>query len=89
MSETYCQCCGMPLGASGEMRGTKADGSVSADYCKYCFEDGKFIFNGTMQEMIEICVPHMLSANPAMSEDEARGMMQKVLPTLKRWKENP
>ncbi len=39
-----------------------------------------------MDEMIEICVPHMVSANPSMTDEDARGMMKKYFPTLKRWK---
>jgi len=36
--------------------------------------------------MIEICVPHVVDASKNMSEDEVRSMLQKFLPTLKRWK---
>ena len=51
-----------------------------------CFESGKFTFHGTMEEMIEICVPKMAAANPNMSEEEARKIMLEWFPTLKRWK---
>ena len=68
--------------------GTNADGSKNEDYCKYCFENGKFAQDCTMQEMIEFCVPHMAAGNSGMSEDEARKMMCGFFPTLKRWKEN-
>ena len=86
MEERYCQSCGMPMGATDEMHGTNTDGSKSEDYCKYCFEKGAFTTNSTMDEMIEICVPHMVSANSGMSDDEARKMMREFFPTLKRWK---
>lgn len=86
MNEKFCQCCGMPMGDNNEMYGTNADGSKNTDYCKYCFEQGIFTFNGTMEEMIEICVPHMVSANEKMSEEEARNSMLEWFPTLKRWK---
>ena len=75
----------MPMGANDEMYGTSADGSKSKDYCKYCFENGAFTNDCTMGEMIEICVPHLVSANSGMSEDEARNMMRKFFPMLKRW----
>ena len=75
----------MPMGATDEMDGTNADGSKNEDYCKYWFENGKFMQDCTMEEMIEFCVPHMASA---MSEAEARKMMLEFFPTLKRWKEN-
>jgi len=86
MEEKYCQCCGMPMGATDEMYGTNADGSKSDDYCKYCFENGAFTADCTMDEMIEFCVPHMATANSGMSEDTARNMMREFFPTLKRWK---
>jgi len=39
-----------------------------------------------MEEMIEVCVPHMVAANSGMSEDLARNMMREYFPKLKRWK---
>ena len=53
----------------------------------YCFEKGEFTFKGTMKEMIEICVPHVVESNKDMNEDSARKMMMGFFPTLKRWKE--
>ena len=73
------------MGATEELYGLNADGSISGDYCKYCFENGAFTTDCTLDEMIEICVSHMTSANSGMSEDDARKMMQAFFPTLKRW----
>ena len=87
MEEMYCQSCAMPMGATDEMYGTNADGSKNKDYCKYCFENGAFTTNCTMDEMIEICVPHMVSAHSDMNEDDARKMMHESLPKLKRWQD--
>ncbi len=53
--EQFCQCCAMLL--SEENLGTEKDGSSSMDYCRYCYADGRFLFDGTMDEMIEYCVP--------------------------------
>jgi hypothetical protein len=85
MEEKYCQSCGMPMGETDENYGKETDGTKSKDYCKYCYENGEFTFNGSMEEMIEICVPHMASANPDMTEDKARNIMKEWFPTLKRW----
>lgn len=71
-----------------ELYGTNSDGTKNEDYCKYCYVDGQFTSNISMDEMIELCVPHMVSANPGMSEEKARGMMKEFFPTLKRWKNN-
>ena len=86
MNQGFCQCCGMPMGDTDELYGTNADGSKNEEYCKYCFEKGAFTFQGTMEEMIEICVPNMAAANPDMDETEARKRMLEWFPTLKRWK---
>lgn len=77
----------MPMG-DAELYGTNSDGTKNEDYCKYCYVDGQFTSNISMDEMIEFCVPHMVSANPGMSEEKARGMMKEFFPTLKRWKNN-
>lgn len=60
--------------------------SKNEDYCKYCFENGAFTSDCTMDEMIEFCIPHMVKAHSDMTENEARSMMKKFFPTLKRWK---
>jgi hypothetical protein len=86
MDEKYCQCCGMPMGNTDELYGSNEDGSKNEDYCKYCYENGAFTSNCTMDEMIELCVPSMAAANAGMSEEEARNMMKEFFPTLKRWK---
>ena len=85
MEEKYCQSCGMPMGAGDEMYGTEADGTKSADYCQYCYEKGRFTFDGSMDEMIEVCVGPMVQENKDMTEDQARQMMRGFFPSLKRW----
>lgn len=85
MEEKYCQVCAMPMGETDEFYGTEEDGSKSDDYCMYCYDKGEFTFKGTMDEMIEFCVPNMVKANEGMSDDEARAMMNEFFPTLKRW----
>lgn len=86
MKDKYCQSCAMPMGDTDEMYGTNSDGTKNEDYCKYCYVEGKFTSDISMEEMIEFCVPHMVSANAGMNEDEARNRMKVFFPTLKRWK---
>lgn len=86
MEQKFCQSCGMPLTHSEEF-GTEWDGGKSEDYCKYCYADGRFIAECSMEEMIESCIPFMIQANPQMSEASAREGMKKWFPTLKRWKQ--
>ncbi len=86
MEMKVCQSCGMPMGNTDELYGTNKDGSKSADYCKYCYQDGAFTFQGTMQEMMDFCVKPMLESDPNMTESQARGIMASYFPMLKRWR---
>ncbi len=87
MKAKYCQSCGMPMEGQSELFGTEKDGSKSNDYCAYCYKDGAFLFSGSKEEMIEICVKPMVENNPGMTESVAREMMGTFFPTLKRWKD--
>ena len=85
MEERYCQSCGMPMGPTDEHYGTEADGSKSKDYCKYCYDNGAFISDCTLQEMMEYCVQPMVENVPGMTEAQARAIMTEHFPQLKRW----
>lgn len=80
----FCQSCGMPL--NDEVLGTEKDGSKNPDYCLYCYKDGAFTADITMEEMIEGCVPHCVP-QPYPDADTARTEMHKFFPHLKRWKQ--
>ena len=86
MNGNMCQCCGMPMGETDELYGLNADGSKSTEYCKYCYENGAFTFLGSMDEMIEICVPIVAGESSQFTEESARNMMKELFPSLKRWK---
>ncbi|MEX1307354.1 MAG: zinc ribbon domain-containing protein [Eubacteriales bacterium] len=86
MKGNVCQSCGMPMGTTDELYGTEKDGTKNQEYCKYCYANGAFTTECTMEEMAEICVKPMVESSEGMTEDVARSMMQHVLPTLKRWK---
>lgn len=84
MTETnYCQSCAMPL--TEDMLGTNKDGSKNEDYCVYCYKDGAFTGDMTMEEMIDFCVGPMVEHSENMTEEKAREMMNEVFPKLKRW----
>ena len=88
MEQKFCQSCGMPL--TEELLGTKADGTKNEDYCIYCYKDGKFLQDCTMDEMIEHCAQFVDEVNKqmpkAMTRDEYVQMMQGFFPMLKRWR---
>ena len=86
----FCQSCGMPM-QSAEQFGTNQDGSASQDYCCYCYKEGVFVQNCTMEGMIEHCAQFLDEFNRACdtqyTKEEAITEMKKHFPTLKRWKE--
>ena len=84
--DNFCQSCAMPLN-SQELCGTNADGSKNEDYCIYCFEDGKFTSDMSMDEMMDFCIEKMIEVHPEMDEAQATSMMREVFPKLKRWVE--
>ena len=85
----FCQSCGMPL-ARIEDCGTNADGSTNFDYCQYCYKDGRFLQECTMEEMIEHCSQFVDEVNKnmpkPMTKEEYKQMMQGFFPILKRWR---
>ncbi len=87
MEERYCQSCAMPLGATDELLGTEKDGTKNTDYCKYCYQNGEFTYQGDMQGMIDFCIAPMTQSDPGMTEAAARELLQNVMPQLKRWKQ--
>lgn len=84
MKQNFCQSCGMPLGTG--LYGSERDGSENTLYCKYCFSEGKFTQDVTLEEMADICAVHLAQAHPEFSPAQAKEHMLSVLPHLSRWK---
>lgn len=84
-----CQSCGMPLETTEQM-GTESDGSRSQKYCTYCYQNGAFVNDITLDEMIEDNLKYLKEWNnetgKSFTADEARKELQAYLPTLERWK---
>jgi radical SAM superfamily enzyme len=90
MNDTrYCESCGMPLD-SDEVLGTNKDGGKNEEYCVYCYKDGDFTSDCTMDEMIEVSVKHMKESGMLQAQnktvEEARAFMYGFFPKLKRWR---
>ena len=83
MPEHYCDSCGMYL--TPDDYGTDASGGKSDHYCKWCYKDGDYTYETTMEAMIEDCAPR-LAENTGMTLDEAVSLMGAVLPQLERWR---
>ena len=69
--------------------GTNKDGSKNSEYCIYCYQDGKFTQDYTMDEMIEHCAQFIKDVNRGLpqpiSREEYIGQMKMYFPNLKRW----
>ena len=90
MDTRFCQSCGMPL-RSTEDYGTNVDQSPNTDFCHYCYQDGNFTRDVTMDMMIEQCAQFLDEYNEdapqKLTREEAIAQMQEYFPQLKRWKE--
>ncbi len=82
-NQKFCQSCAMPL--TDELFGTNADGTKNEDYCMYCFNDGEFTSDMSMEEMMNFCIEKMVEVHPEMDKNQASAMMREVFPKLKRW----
>lgn len=77
----------MPL--AEEILGTNADGSKSDEYCMYCYKDGAFTGDFTMEQMAEYCSMFVAEYNKHTGQNltacEYKELLLKFIPTLKRW----
>lgn len=79
----------MPLNDPSVM-GTETGGSLNEEYCCYCYKDGKFTQDITMDEMIEHCAQFLDDFNKDsgsnLTREQAIAGMKEYFPSLKRWK---
>ena len=76
----------MPMSKT-EDYGFENDGVTrSEDYCAYCYENGSFTSDCSMEEMIEFCINPVVENVPGMTRESAKKMMDEMFPSLKRWK---
>lgn len=85
METTVCQSCGTPL-SKESFPGSNADGSKNREYCRYCFQNGSFVKDESMEEMIESCIPFRINETDCPDAESARSNMLAHFPTLKRWR---
>lgn len=88
MEQLYCQSCGMPIMVP-EHFGTNKSGNKNEDYCHFCYRNGEFTANISMDEMIELCAEYVdewnTPDNKKLTREEAIELMRKDFPRLKRW----
>jgi hypothetical protein len=87
-NQKFCQSCAMPLSDS-ELFATNDDGTRNEDYCIYCFKDGAFTGDFTMEEMIDFCSQFVEQYNKDsgqnLTQEEYKAMLRQYYPNLKRW----
>ncbi len=85
MPNNKCQSCSMPI-SKKEDYGTNADGSISKEFCRFCFQKGAFTEpNITLDGMVDK-VAHVMIAKVAIPEEKALELARLELTCLSRWK---
>ncbi|MDR0365089.1 MAG: zinc ribbon domain-containing protein [Bacteroidales bacterium] len=89
MEVRFCQSCGMPLRQTEDL-GTNVDQTPNEDFCRFCYQDGNFTQDVTMEMMIEHCAQFVDEFNKdsaqKLTHEEAISQMREYFPHLKRWK---
>lgn len=81
--QLVCQCCGMPL-SEDSVISREPDGSYNEDYCKWCYMDGKFVYQ-SKESLLDFLVGH--TPNPDhLADEERRLQFESYLSQLKHWK---
>lgn len=81
--QLICQCCGMPL-SEDSVISREPDGSFNEEYCKWCYEDGNFVYK-SKDSLLDFLVSHM--PNPEnLAEEDRRSQFDSYLSQLKHWK---
>lgn len=87
MDTKICQSCGMPMQEESQF-GTELDNTKNEDYCCYCYQEGKFLQDCTMEQMAEFCAKFEVEGGRCKTLEEAKEMLMEYFPKLKRWKES-
>ena len=85
---SYCQSCGMPMKESKDF-GSNVDGGRNHQYCHYCYQNGAFVQNCTMEEMVEFCLDFEEDFGWYQNREEAKKAMLEWFSTLDRWARSP
>lgn len=84
MEQKICQSCGMPM--QEDQYGNNEDGSKNDKYCIYCFKDGKFMQEMSMEEMVDFCAPFEVEGGRCKTVEEAKDELMAYFPSLERWR---
>lgn len=79
-----CQSCGMPFEKDPRGGGTNRDGTKSSDYCSFCYQKGKFTFEGNRKEFQEFCRNMLVKSG---NSNLMAWWHTRRIRRLKRWRE--
>lgn len=81
--QLICQCCGMPLNEDS-LISRETDGSYNEEYCKWCYNDGRFVYE-SKEALLDYLIKNM--PNPDNADEETRRIQfDSYLSQLKYWK---
>ena len=88
MIEKICQSCAMSLNEERYF-GTNNDGSKNTDYCIFCFKDGDFTYEITMNEMVDKGIDFLkrFGGLNDKNREGIREILNIMYSGLKRWTE--
>ncbi len=79
--KAVCQSCGMPMSEDPEGGGTNADGTLSSEYCSFCYARGVFTQPDITMEAMREQVKGQMKNVPTI----LRAHFTRTIPKLKRW----
>ena len=74
--QLVCQSCGMPL--EDDIMGHDAQGLIDQRFCKWCYDNGAYLSECTMEEMAETCADIM--AQEGVPREAALAIITKSCP---------
>jgi len=88
----YCQSCGLPIPEYTNLfHGTNKDKSHNDEFCFYCFKNGEYTANFTIEQAIDEWVKYTglfnLYSGTCYTPEEIKATLTRRLPRLKRWKQ--
>ncbi|MDO5689988.1 MAG: zinc ribbon domain-containing protein [Tissierellia bacterium] len=83
--ELECQCCGMPLEEDG-MISREVDNSFNEDYCKWCYQGGKFTYE-SKEELLAYLVRQF--SDPSIAQEKVYEYFDDKLSALNHWNSKP
>jgi len=74
----------MPIKKDPQGGGTNADGSKNPIYCGYCYQNGAYTYQGTLDEFREFCRKQMIDSGYSKF---TAWLFTRGMKRLSRWKD--